>query len=169
MRVLDLLDTQLAHLESRLIDTCRLGSGSEHVHLVGQVIGRDNSHRLLEEIFCRVHQIELGLSLHQLVLGWVIPYGLDGLPNFRIDMSLGAGLDSIVEQKFAVCSVFVDRGHYIELVHRKDHGLGAFNKILEDGRPIVLEFLLRVSAQMNNLHLLDYRRLSTLTGPYATS
>ena len=79
-------------------------------------------------------------------------------------MRLGSRFDGIVEQKTAVGFVLLDHGLDVELVHRIDNGLGALNEILENRRPVVLELLLGISAQMDNLHLLDNRRLSALAG-----
>lgn len=45
----DSLYAELAHLESRLVDTGRLCSRAENVHLVWQIVGYDDAHDFLEE------------------------------------------------------------------------------------------------------------------------
>lgn len=45
----DILDTELTHLEASFVYTRGLGSRSEYIHLVGEVIGGDDAHDFLEK------------------------------------------------------------------------------------------------------------------------
>lgn len=44
-----LLDAELAHLESRLVDTSRLRSGSQDIHFGREIVGRNDAFNLFEK------------------------------------------------------------------------------------------------------------------------
>src|SRR5699024_6288885 len=74
-----ILYAELAHLKTSFVDSSGLGTSSQDIHLVGEIVGRDDAHHLLEEaarprrsavsstgrrgdlLFSRVHEVKLGL------------------------------------------------------------------------------------------------------------
>lgn len=89
-------------------------------------------------LFCRVHQIELGLSGHQLIHGTIIPDRLYCDADLRVDVRLGPRFGGIFHQKFGVFSILGINGFDAELAHGEDNGFCAFYEVLEDGRAVVV-------------------------------
>lgn len=120
---LDLLYAELSHLEPSLVYARSFRPCPENIHLVGQVVlsyyplsmlkeaardqvsgyphmgrtGGGRAHVLLGG----VHEVELGLPVHQLLSCWVVPYCLHCLPDLRIDRGLRAGLDAVLHNVLA--------------------------------------------------------------------
>lgn len=105
----------------------------------GQVTSLVAGQRAVRNVlFGRVHQIELGLALHQLLPAWVIPHGLHGKADLRVDDGLRAGLHGDLEEVIAEGLGFRVYGFDFELPHGGDDGLGAFYQVLEYGRPVIV-------------------------------
>jgi len=105
-------------------------------------------------LFCRVHQVELGLPLHQLLLGGVVPYGLDGHANLGVDRGLGTRVEYVVEEEIGIGPVLLNLWFDFELAHGVDDGFGAFNQVLVDSWPVGVELGLGVALEVDDLHLL---------------
>jgi len=68
-----LLNAQLSHLESCLVDTRRLGSSAENVHFIGQVVRRDDPRRFLKETVAR------SVTSRDTVPWWVAYYSAESI------------------------------------------------------------------------------------------
>lgn len=71
------VDAQLSHVEPRLADTRRLCPRSQHVVLVGDVIRFEDLWDPREKVRGRVHEVKLGLAVHDLGDDGVVPYRID--------------------------------------------------------------------------------------------
>lgn len=58
------MDAELTHVEPRLADTRRLRPCTEHIGLIRDIVWCANLAELGEEIGGAVHQVELGLPVH---------------------------------------------------------------------------------------------------------
>lgn len=106
-------------------------------------------------LFGRVHQIELGLVLHKLGFGRVVPNCLDGDANLRIDVCLGTRLGLVFEEELGLLLVPISFWLNVELLHSRDDSFSAFHQVLKYGRPVVVQLVFGISFQMYDLHLLD--------------
>lgn len=77
-------------------------------------------------------------------------------------MRLRARFCLIFEKVGRVAFVLLNVRLNAKLLHRNDDSFSAFHQILENRRPVVMQFFFRVSLEVNDLHLLDNRRLAAL-------
>lgn len=99
----------------------------------------------VDVLFSRVHEVKLGLPLHQPVLGRVAPDGPHSLADGRVDGGLGAGLDGVLEDELAVGLVLGHLGLDVELLHGMNDSLGTLDQVLKHGRPVLVELVFGVA------------------------
>lgn len=114
-------------------------------------------------LLSRIHEVELGLSLHKLLFRRVSPDSLHGISHSGVDLCLSTSLDAVLKQEVAIRLVLLDGQLDIKLAHGVDNGLGALDQVLEDGRAVVVEFIVGIAFEMDDLHLLDNGGLATFT------
>jgi hypothetical protein len=174
-----ILDAELAHCESRLVDTGRFRTRAQDVGLDGDVVGIGYSLDLVEEaalsawqkaargtnvLWRRVHEVELARVLQDLGYAGVAPHGGDSLADPHVERLLGVGVNGVVDEIVAELVIAGRLGLDLELAHCANEGLCAVDDVLVDGEAVHGELLLRIAVLVDDLHLLDDGRLAALAG-----
>jgi hypothetical protein len=175
------LDAQLAHGESCLVDAGCLGSCSQDVRLDGNVVGVCYSLDLFEKatrvravpwagrdrpnvLWGRVHEVEFARVLEHLADAAVAPQRGDGLANTGVEGFFRVRVDGVLDEVVAVLVVARDLGLDLELAHGANEGLRAVDDVLVDGQAVHGQLLLCVAILVDDLHLLDDGRFAAFAG-----
>lgn len=96
------MDAELTHVEPRLADTRRLRPCTEHIGLIRDIVWCANLAELGEEIGGAVHQVELGLPVHDRGNDGVVPQRVDVVQHLLRDNGHRVGVHPVLEYPIRV-------------------------------------------------------------------